>query len=76
MLLEKGDGGVKAEESEYASHAILYLHSALPVAIGAVLDNVRGDEGIRASAELFVTGGHVLFPCRFAIAAKSLWMCV
>jgi len=39
----RGLGGV----SKYASHAILDLHSALPVAIGVVLDNVRGDEGSR-----------------------------
>ena len=31
---------------------------------------------MRAAAELSVTGGHVLFPWRFAIFAKSLWLCV
>ena len=45
LLLEKGDGGVEAEESDYASHEILYLHSTLPGAIGVMLDSVRGYEG-------------------------------
>jgi hypothetical protein len=48
-LLEKGDGGVKTEESKYASHATLDFHSALHVAIGVVLDNVWGDEGSRGA---------------------------
>jgi hypothetical protein len=47
LLLEKGDGGVKAEESKYAIQTILDLHSALSIAICVVLDNVRGDEGCR-----------------------------
>ncbi len=47
LLLQKGDGGVKAEESKYTKQAIVHLHSALPVDIGVVLDNVRGDEGSR-----------------------------
>ena len=46
-MLEKGDGEVKAEESKYAGHSFLDLHSALPIAIGVVLDNVWDDEGSR-----------------------------
>ena len=47
LLLEKGDGGVKAEESKYAAQAILNFHGALRVDIGVVLDDVRSDEGSR-----------------------------
>jgi hypothetical protein len=32
--------------------------------------------GMRAAAELSLTGGHVLFPCWFAIVSNPLWECV
>ena len=41
----EGDRGVKAEESEYAGHAILNFHGSLPMAKGVILDDVRSDEG-------------------------------
>jgi len=49
LLSEKGDGRAKAEESKYASQAILDLHSALQVTLGVVLNNVRGDEVSRGA---------------------------
>ena len=49
LLLQKGDGGVKAKESKYADQAILNFHGTLHVAIGVVLDGVRSGEGSRTA---------------------------
>ena len=46
-MLQKGDRGVKAEESKYAAQAVLNFHGALPAAIGVMLDDVRSDESSR-----------------------------
>ena len=49
LLLEKGDEGVDTEETKNAGQAISDLHSALAIAIGVVLNKVRGDEGSRGA---------------------------
>ena len=40
LLLDKGDQGIDTEESKYACHTIMDLHSDLPIAICVVLDKV------------------------------------
>ncbi len=49
ILFEEGDGGVDFEETKDAGEAVLHLHGALPVAMGVVMDKVRGYERSRGA---------------------------
>ena len=51
MLLEEGDVVVSPDEVEYARHEVLYLHCTLIVAVGEMMDYVRGDEGHRGAVK-------------------------
>jgi len=47
LIVGEGERRGQGRGFEYASQAILYLYSALPVAIGVMLDNVWVDEDSR-----------------------------
>ena len=47
LLLQKGDRGVRSEQTKYAAQAILNFHGALPIVKGVTLDDIWSDEGSR-----------------------------
>ena len=73
LLLEKGDGGIDKEESKYACHSVLHLHSALPVAICVVLDKVGSDKGSRGAV---CDGRARVIPVLVRDCCELPWVCV
>ena len=54
LLLEEGDGGVDPEYTKDTGEAVMHMHGALPVTIGVMLNQVRGDKGSRGA---IIAGG-------------------